>query len=187
VTEDAWIAYRGAVALIGDAHEAEERLLRGLRLGKVRSRGVPAFDSPARDANEPVDIEPDHWSAMVFNHKRQSLDRPSFRPIATGFTQIKVSRSDVERLAAPAAIAEQIEEKEVEPERPPRAKAGRRAEHDWGAVELYLKELFDDRGDPYDDPGQVADWYSDEISPAPSWIVSKSTPKRVSGRPPWGR
>jgi hypothetical protein len=92
MTDDEWIAYGRAAALMGD----EGAVLRALRLGRVRSRGVPALE-----ATEPVDIGPDHWATMVFNRERQSLDPPSNRRIPTGFTQIKVSRSDVEQLASP--------------------------------------------------------------------------------------
>jgi hypothetical protein len=66
--------------------------------------------------------------------------------VCRGFGEIRLLREDVERLAAPPALAEQIEEKEVEPRRPPRAKAKLPAKellHE--AVARVLREKFPTR------------------------------------------
>jgi hypothetical protein len=124
VTEDGWISVTSAVALLNSRHVgAAPKVLRNTLncCVDVRSRGVPAIDGI-----EPVALGPEQWSTMVFNLERQSLNLPSKRRIATGFTKVELLRSDVERLAAPAAIAEQIEEKEVEPQRLPGRPSARR-------------------------------------------------------------
>ena len=158
MTDDGWVPVASAVALLNSRHvSAAPKVLRNTLncCVDVRSRGVLAIDGI-----EPVALGPEQWSTMVFNLERQSLNPPSKRRIATGFTKVELLRSDVERLAALPALGEQLEEKEVEPEQPPRAKAGRKEKYDWHWVPQYLDELFSENGDPRE-PGQETEWNSD--------------------------
>jgi hypothetical protein len=107
---DKWIAFGVAAVMLGGT----VRVQRALIAGEIGSRGVPALDGI-----EPVDIDPNRWATWTFNLKRQSLDPPGYRGIATGYAHVVLLRADVERLVAatvkvapeaePAAIAEQIE------------------------------------------------------------------------------
>jgi hypothetical protein len=96
LTDRDWIPFATAVAILfdGDNRKATERLQRVLMRGEVKSRGIPA-----RDGIEPADIDADRWGVWWFNVVRESLDPPSKSRIATGFTNVRISRADVERLA----------------------------------------------------------------------------------------
>jgi hypothetical protein len=97
MTDEFWIPVASAVALLNSRHvsKAPKALRNTLNCCvDVRSRGVPVIDGA-----EPIALGPEHWSTMVFNLKRQSLDRPGKIRIATGFTKVELLRSDVERLA----------------------------------------------------------------------------------------
>jgi hypothetical protein len=128
MTDNEWMAYGGAVALIGD----EGAVLRALKTGAIGSRGV--IYNPLLGRDELEDIPADRWAQWTFLPTFKGSDymrrfcwlvppgKEQVR-VCTGFGDIRLLRSDVERLAVPAAIAEQIEEKPVEPEQSPRAKA----------------------------------------------------------------
>ena len=158
MADDDWIAYRGAVALIGD----EGAVLRALRTGAIsRGRG---------DHRVEEDIPADRWAQWTFLPTKGSEymrrfcwlvpPRKEQVRVCTGFGEIRLLRADVERLAAPTNAERLVEEKEAEPERP-RSNAGRKAKYVWFWVEQYLEELFAERGDP-NDPGQEPGWNSDE-------------------------
>jgi hypothetical protein len=110
VTEDAWIAYRGAVALIGD----EGAVSRALMTGAVKSRGLIYRPLPGREELE--DIPADLWAQWTFlptfrglSDKRRALvwlvpPRKELSPICRGYSDIVLVRADVERLVAPPAI-----------------------------------------------------------------------------------
>lgn len=97
MTDDGWIPVASALALLNSRHvsAAPKALRNTLNCSvDVRSRGAPVIDGI-----KPIALGPEHWSTMVFNLERQSLDPPSKRRTASGFTKVELSRSDVERLA----------------------------------------------------------------------------------------
>jgi hypothetical protein len=136
MTDDAWIAYRGAVALIGD----DGAVLRALRTGAIKSRG-------RGDYREEEDIPADRWAEWTFlptctgagsMRKFCWLVPPGKEQVrvCTGFGEIRLLRADVERLAAPPASAEQIEEKDIEPQRFPGRPTAR------GQIVAKMRERF---------------------------------------------
>jgi hypothetical protein len=108
VTEDGWIAYRGAVALVGD----EGAVLRALMTGGIKSQGR------ALDSRDPEDISADRWAEWSFLPTFKGpvpewmraagwLVPPGteLRRICCGFKEIRLLRADVKRLAAPVTEA----------------------------------------------------------------------------------
>lgn len=127
MTEDAWIAYRGAVALIGD----EGAVSRALMTGAVKSRGLIYRPLPGREELE--DIPADLWAQWTFlptfrglSDKRRALvwlvpPRKELSPICRGYSDIVLVRADVERLVAPRRSSPQWL-----PTRPNRSRTSRR-------------------------------------------------------------
>jgi|HubBroStandDraft_6_1064221.scaffolds.fasta_scaffold241977_2 hypothetical protein len=102
MADDEWIAYRGAVALIGD----EGAVLRALMTGRIKSRG-------RRDYGAEEDIPADRWAEWTFlpafkgagsMRKFCWLVPPGseLSRVCRGFGEIRLLRADVERLVAPA-------------------------------------------------------------------------------------
>jgi hypothetical protein len=107
VADDEWIAYGGAVALVGD----EGAVLRALKTGAIKSRGLNNL------LGEEEDIPAGRWGQWTFLPTFKGavpewmraaawLVPPGkeVRRICCGFKEIRLLRADVERLAPPPAI-----------------------------------------------------------------------------------
>jgi hypothetical protein len=105
MTYDEWIAYRGAVALIGD----EGAVLRALMTGTIKSRGLNNL------LGEEEDIPADRWAEWTFlptcteagSRRKFCWLVPPGREqvrVCTGFREIRLLGADVERFVAPATI-----------------------------------------------------------------------------------
>ncbi len=110
MTRHDWIPFLTAVALLADndAPAATDRLLRALRLGEVRSRGIPAVG-----AADPIEIDADLWATWKFlpTYKGPISDKmrglqwlvPSgleLSRVCRGYGDVRLFRSDVVKLAS---------------------------------------------------------------------------------------
>jgi hypothetical protein len=125
--DNGWIPFAAAEALAfdGDEAEARKRLLRALRLGQVSSRGVllpdreVLDDGRLRENFEPEDIPADRWSDWEFLPIYQGSLSAKMRRlqwlvpagavlsrVCRGYADVRLSRSDVDRLTGKGAASE---------------------------------------------------------------------------------
>jgi hypothetical protein len=123
LSDDAWMLFAAAEALFnGNETKAGELLLRALKLGEVRGRGVYLPDQKTWDDGclrndfEPELISADRWSTGEFLPVYQGPLSGQMRAlqwlvpagtllsrVCRGYADVQLCRSDVERLARAAS------------------------------------------------------------------------------------
>jgi hypothetical protein len=124
LSDDGWMLFAAAEALLdGDETKARELLLRALKLGEVRGRGVYLPDQKTWDDGclrndfEPEAIPADRWSTWEFLPVYEEQLSGQMRalqwlvplgtppdPVCRGYADVQLSRPDVERLARAASL-----------------------------------------------------------------------------------
>jgi hypothetical protein len=129
---DEWMAFAAAEALLPTAVDLVARalLLRGLRLGQIRARGVFQpdqdlnRDGTPREDHEPLDIPVDKWSEWIFLPTftgplssnltaMQWLVPPEMvsSRICRGYAEVRLARRDVKALATQQGSAHRGDKK----------------------------------------------------------------------------
>ena len=182
---DEWIPLSTAVVLLGKAGLAEDQLFHSLELGDIRSRGFDASSglgafrvrsnvSP-NDPIEPAPIDKTKWApstGWVWIAERGWLVRKedALRRICAGYSDIHVSRADVE-----AGIKQAASTKQGAPS--PLGKTTARQTDQAHTIEAAMKALWPN-GVPDQSTVQNATFARD----IEGWIGAHHGPSRVPSR-----
>ena len=100
MTDDDWIPFATARAILGGGKDPWPRLSRALVLAQVRSRGERAEDPGAGLVNLPAEL----WATWRLDWERDWLSPPgqARRRVPAGFVEVRFFRPDIEALSTSA-------------------------------------------------------------------------------------